>query len=303
MKMIELKDPLQTIEIAKDTYMPWVLLKGLWLSILRPSIDSSKDIVFNKFSSCRNNKKLDSGKIELFHQICNSSQTAKNSAAAVPMVYLQTLFIGLLGRYIISPYFPLVPMGLIHTKQKISQKRQIHANEILNTKITLSEIKQDSKGFETTFLLELLSAGDVVWEGTSTFLSKDKNYKKEKQAFKNKEALPPFVTMDVPYNIGRQYAKVSGDCNPHHLSAFFAKLFGFKSPIAHGMWSLARSVAEIENQFTDKEVCGIDIAFKRPLFLPGKVTLGAIKDNKDIAFELRDHKTTIPHIAGTIQTR
>ncbi|TFZ33072.1 acyl dehydratase, partial [Pseudomonas syringae] len=43
--------------------------------------------------------------------------------------------------------------------------------------------------------------------------------------------------------IGREYAKVSGDYNPIHLSAPSARLFGFPRAIAHGMWPKARALA------------------------------------------------------------
>lgn len=299
MKTIKLRDPEQMTQITKRPSMPLVLTKGLWLSLLRPSIDSAKDISFAKFSSCHNNIKLDSEKIKLFRKICNQPQNPDT----VPMVYLQSLFIGMLGKYIISPFFPLVPMGLIHTKQKIIQKKAIKTDATLDAHIKLSEILNDEKGYEITFLLELTSQNIVVWEGVSTFLSKDKKYKKKKKSFGHTDMLTPFLEIDIPSDIGRQYAKVSGDCNPHHLSNIFAKLFGFKRTIAHGMWSLARSVAEIENQFNDKEILSVDAAFKLPIFIPGKASLGADKTNKDIAFELRDSSTKKPHLAGIIKTR
>ena len=50
----------------------------------------------------------------------------------------------------------------------------------------------------------------------------------------------------APADIGRQYAKVSGDYNPIHLSAVSAKLFGFPTAIAHGLWNKARTLAALE---------------------------------------------------------
>ncbi|MCK5099206.1 MAG: MaoC family dehydratase [Desulfobacteraceae bacterium] len=219
------------------------------------------------------------------------------------MLYLQSLFIGQFGKYITSSFFPLLPIGLIHTKQKIVQTRDINQNEILNTKFSLDKININDKGLEITFLLEITSSEEVVWKGVTTTLSKSKKYKKRKKPGKSPEALAPFTIIDIPKNIGRQYAKVSGDYNPHHLSTYFAKLFGFKRAIAHGMWSLARSIAALEKQFPGNDLFSIDVSFKRPLFLPGKASLGAVKENQSILFELRDNVTKTPHLAGTIHTR
>ena len=299
MKTIELTDPLQTTLLNKDSFMPVILAKGLMLSLIRPSVDSPKGIAFNKFSSSLNNIKLDFNKINQFKKICGYPQNTNT----VPMLYLQSLFIGLFGHYITSPFFPLPPLGLIHTKQKIFQKREIDQNEILNANFSLSEVTIDPKGVEIIFFLKLTSKDEVVWEGITTTLSKSRKYLQKKKPDQTPQIIPPFTTIDVPKNIGRQYAKVSGDINPHHLSAFFAKLFGFKRAIAHGMWSLAKSIAEIEKQFTDNIVSSIDVSFKRPLFLPGTATIGAAKEGNDISFELRDSVTKTPHLAGSIQIR
>jgi acyl dehydratase len=39
----------------------------------------------------------------------------------------------------------------------------------------------------------------------------------------------------LPAGLSRQYARVSGDYNPIHLSSLSAKVFGFRSVVAHGM--------------------------------------------------------------------
>lgn len=51
----------------------------------------------------------------------------------------------------------------------------------------------------------------------------------------------------VPGNCGVQYAKLTGDWNPHHLYKWTAWLLGYRKPIAHGMWTLSRSIAQLQN--------------------------------------------------------
>ncbi len=302
MEKIKLSDPEKIIKLSRMPFMPWVLLKGIGLSILRPSIDSPKNIQFNKFTGLRNNISLDSDKIMHFNKICNPCKTSETFKEHVPMVFFQSLFIGLLGKYIVSPFFPLIPMGLIHTKQQIVQKRKIYQNEILNAKLMLDQVNFNSKGFEIICKLELTSKQELVWEGLSTFLSKNKNYRKRTLTKKKNQLLPIISNIDIPDNIGREYARVSGDCNPHHLSNLFARMFGFKHAIAHGMWSLARTVQEIENQFIENEILSIDVSFKKPLFLPGKAVVGAVRHGNNIEFELRNHLNKTLYLAGTLKT-
>jgi acyl dehydratase len=76
----------------------------------------------------------------------------------------------------------------------------------------------------------------------------------------------------APADIGRQYAKVSGDYNPIHLSAMSAKLFGFPTAIAHGLWNKARTLAALSDHLPIANV-EIAVQFRKPVRLPSEVTL------------------------------
>ena len=80
------------------------------------------------------------------------------------------------------------------------------------------------------------------------------------------------VEWRLPGDLGRRYAAVSGDRNPIHLYPLTAKALGFPRQIAHGMWSLARCVAALENRLPD--AVRVDVAFKKPILLPGTVAFG-----------------------------
>ena len=71
----------------------------------------------------------------------------------------------------------------------------------------------------------------------------------------------------MPSDLGRRYGVVAGDKNPIHLWPITAKLFGFKRHIIHGMWLLARAVAELDTDVAEGRV-QIDVSFKRPVFCP-----------------------------------
>ena len=55
----------------------------------------------------------------------------------------------------------------------------------------------------------------------------------------------------MPSDIGVRYARLSMDWNPHHLYPWSARLLGYRAPIAHGLWTLAKTIALItgENVF------------------------------------------------------
>lgn len=56
--------------------------------------------------------------------------------------------------------------------------------------------------------------------------------------------------LSVPGNAGRAYGGLSGDRNPIHMHALTSQLFGFKRPIAHAMYLVARLEAELTNAGT-----------------------------------------------------
>ena len=89
---------------------------------------------------------------------------------------------------------------------------------------------------------------------------------------------------------------MSGDRNPIHLYPLTAKAFGFPRQIAHGMWSLARCVAAIENRLPDAVT--VDVAFKKPILLPGTVAFGHEEADGRQTFALTRPKDGSPHLVG-----
>jgi len=67
-------------------------------------------------------------------------------------------------------------------------------------------------------------------------------------------------------NAGRQYASVSGDWNPIHLWPWSARLLGIKAPIIHGMHTVAKTAALLE-QCEGRRLTAISACFKAPIAL------------------------------------
>ncbi len=97
----------------------------------------------------------------------------------------------------------------------------------------------------------------------------------------------------LPADLGRRYARASGDYNPIHLWPLTAKLFGFRRAIIHGMWSISRAVAELDD---DLPAFPVQIAaeLKRPILLPGRVLFAA--GDGELAIRSVDRQTL--HLTG-----
>ena len=103
----------------------------------------------------------------------------------------------------------------------------------------------------------------------------------------------------MPADVGRRSARVSGDVNAIHLSRSPARAFGFGRAIAHGMWVQARALAALSGRLPDAPT--VDVAFRKPLFLPSTVVLStaAVASGWDLA--VRDSATGADHLVGVVR--
>ena len=137
---------------------------------------------------------------------------------------------------------------------------------------------------------------ELVWESTSTYLRRGRGDDAAPSGLTFAEVPPGGVEWRLPADLGRRYAAVSGDRNPIHLYPLTAKALGFPRQIAHGMWSKARCVAAIENRLPD--AVRVDVAFKKPILLPGTVSFGVARTDDGHAFSLTRPKDGAPHLVG-----
>ena len=86
--------------------------------------------------------------------------------------------------------------------------------------------------------------------------------------------LPVLTGWRLPRNTGRAYARISGDWNPIHLWTWSARLMGMKRPIIHGMHTLARACAELE-QACGRRILALEGRFRAPAALGSELVLGA----------------------------
>ena len=111
----------------------------------------------------------------------------------------------------------------------------------------------------------------------------------------------PVLSRHVTQRMIDDYAKASGDFNPIHLHVLAAKAFGFPRAIAHGMWTLGRTIAALHPSKTVRSAVAHG-DFKLPLFLPGEATLwSAAPSPTSRDFEVRDLAGDKPHLRGRFE--
>jgi acyl dehydratase len=192
-----------------------------------------------------------------------------------PHVLAAPLHTALLTR----PEFPIKALGLIHVSNRVLQHRAIPTNAPLAIHVGMGHANWVPKGVEFNLMTTVRVDKELAWEEVSTIFwrgEEDPSAKKAAPRTAQYQTMSPTLeeTWELPGDLGRRYASVSGDYNPIHLWPWSARIFGFKRPIIHGMWSLARAASALEAQLRGDEA-SIDIHFRRPIFVPQTVAFEA----------------------------
>lgn len=239
---------------------------------------------------------IDRAHVAAYGEVCGFGRKE-----TVPVTYPHLLAFGLHMRIMTDAEFPFPAIGTVHLANSITAHRAISASEKLQVTAWPVDLRPHAKGQVFDILTQIHSGGELVWEETSTFLRRGHGDENAPTPGKRLGDVPPSaIEWRLPGDLGRRYAAVSGDHNPIHLYGVTAKVFGFPQQIAHGMWSEARCLAALEGRLPDAVT--IDVAFKKPILLPGKVAFGSSpignKADGNWAFSLSDPRSGAPHLIG-----
>lgn len=175
------------------------------------------------------------------------------------------------------PGFPASLLGLVHLRNQVLQHRPVRVGEKVDVESRVRNLQPHRRGrtFEAVSTIRSQD-GRIVATDVSTYLAKGAG---EGSAGARHEAfVPPMPSArwSLGAGIGRRYAEVSGDANPIHLSGPTARLFGFRSAIAHGMYTASRAFTESRVDLSAP--LHWDVSFDAPVTLPGTV-LVAFEDD------------------------
>ncbi|WP_375744533.1 MaoC/PaaZ C-terminal domain-containing protein [Corallococcus interemptor] len=224
----------------------------------------------------------------------------------LPLTYPQVLATPLHLQLLGQPDFPYSVLGTVHVRNRIQQHRRLPDTAALTVACRFDGQREVPAGheFDIETRVEAQETGELLWQAVSTMLRRHADRKDKDGA---RRAPPPEDTRftssrpapwSIPADTGRRYARASGDFNPIHLTAVTAKPFGFPRAIAHGMWTLARCVAEL-GEAAQADALQLDCDFKKPLFLPSRVTFQTAREPAGVAFRALSEEGK-PHLVGRL---
>jgi MaoC like domain len=238
--------------------------------------------------------KVDQKHLKAYNEVCGF----KNNGY-IPAIYLAVLSQSLQMHMMTTEAFPFAILGLVHIRNQIKQSRKVGTNELLTLSCKFGELQPHDKGMQFDFITTAKVGNEVVMEGITTYLARQKtNVKAAPKLVDNKTpAYELNAEWNVSENTGRRYALTSGDFNLIHIHAITAKAFGFKQAIAHGMWSKAKVLASLNLP----DAYEADVWFKLPMYLPSKVEFLTAQEGKDTEFVIRNSKNKKPHVSGSVK--
>jgi len=238
---------------------------------------------------------IDPDRLAAFDRVCGYSLSD-----SIPAVYIHILAFPLQLTLMTDGGFPLPAIGLVHIANKITQHRPVAIGERLSLRVWATELEPHPRGTQFTLRSQARVGDELVWEEWSTNLRRGATNGKGGKApdVASTEDVPATATWKLPGDLGRQYAGVSGDRNPIHVHPLSAKLFGFPTAIAHGMWTKARCLAALGPRLD--ETFTADVAFRKPILLPATVKFAEELSDGAIRFGVRDARKGTPHLDGLV---
>ncbi|MGV0743997.1 MaoC/PaaZ C-terminal domain-containing protein [Mycolicibacterium sp. XJ870] len=197
--------------------------------------------------------------------------------------------------------FPFAAMGAVHIENHITQYRPIAVTDTVAVAAHAENLREHRRGLLVDIVTEIKVGNDVAWHQVTTFLHQQRTSLSDEpkpEPQKQPKLPPPNAVLRITPGQIRQYASVSGDHNPIHTNGVAAKLFGFPTVIAHGMFSAAAVLANIEGQLPD--AVKYSVRFAKPVVLPARAGLYVDRDSDGWELTLRHLSKGHPHLSATV---
>ena len=222
----------------------------------------------------------------------------------LPPTYPHVLAFPLHLKLMTDDDFPFAAAGMVHIRNVVTTGGPLDAGVPLTIRVHAEQLAEHPKGAQLDLVAEVSAGGAPVWVSRSTYLSRGASAPGAAPAPTGPSrpdglAGRQAATWRVGKDVGRRYARVSGDVNPIHLHALGARLFGFHGAIAHGMWTKARCLAALQSRLPDALTA--DIAFQKPLPLGTTVRFMTNEGPAGWDFAVLPAKDDRPHLTGSVR--
>jgi acyl dehydratase len=220
---------------------------------------------------------------------------------AVPLTYPFALTFPTVMSLVTGFDFPFAAMGSVHIENQITQYRPILVTDTVSVRTHAENLREHRRGLLVDIVTDVNIGNETAWHQVTTFLHQQKTSLSDEPKpppQKQPKLGPPNAVLRITPGQIRHYASVGGDHNPIHTNPIAAKLFGFPTVIAHGMFTAAAVLANIEGQLPD--AVKYSVRFAKPVVLPARAGLYVDRISDGWQLALRNISKGDPHLTGTV---
>jgi acyl dehydratase len=218
----------------------------------------------------------------------------------VPLTYPFVLTFPVIMSLVTGFDFPFAAMGSVHTENHITQHRPVAITDTVDVSVHAENLREHRRGLLVDLVSDVTVGNEVVWHQVTTFLHQQRTSLSDEPKpppQKQPKLRAPNGVLSISAGQIRRYASVGGDHNPIHTNPIAAKLFGFPTVIAHGMFTAAAVLRNIEGQLPGS--VQYSTRFGKPVVLPAKANLYVDRTAEGWDVALRNSKGE-PHLTGTV---
>jgi acyl dehydratase len=220
---------------------------------------------------------------------------------AVPLTYPFALTFPTVMSLVTSFDFPFAAMGSVHIENRITQHRPILVTDTVSVQVHAENLREHRRGLLVDIVTDVNVGNETAWHQVTTFLHQQRTSLSDEPKpppQKQPKPGPPNAVLRITPGQIRHYASVAGDHNPIHTNPIAAKLFGFPTVIAHGMFTAAAILANIEGQLPD--AVKYSVRFAKPVVLPARAGLYVDRISDGWQLTLRNLTKGDPHLTGSV---
>jgi acyl dehydratase len=219
----------------------------------------------------------------------------------LPLTYPFTLTFPVVMSLVTGFDFPFAAMGSVHIENQITQYRPVAVTDTVAVKAHAENLREHRRGLLVDVVTDVNVGNDTAWHQVTTFLHQQRTSLSDEPKPERKrrpKPPPPNAVLQISPGLIRRYASVGGDHNPIHTNPLAAKLFGFPTVIAHGMYTAAAVLGNIEGQLPD--AVRYSVRFGKPVVLPARAGLYLDRFSDGWELALRSLSKGDTHLTGTV---
>ena len=198
--------------------------------------------------------------------------------------------------------FPFAAMGSVHVENHITQYRPIAVTDTVDVAVHAENLREHRKGLLVDVVTDVSVGNDTAWHQVTTFLHQQRtSLSDEPKPEQKKQAEAATAERDPAHHAGADPALRVGRRGSQpdpHQPASEPSCSASRPSIAHGMFSAAAVLANIEGQLPD--AVKYSVRFGKPVVLPARAGLYVDRTADGWDLTLRNLSKGYPHLTGSV---